>query len=184
MSSIKEIMKERAMRFKQKEQNIKEKKDKVEMEQIEKETRETLKHDQNIHNYIQYVNKIQESLFNRFLNETQYKSIAFSSCITNEFVDKSRDARPSVLELNRLDEIKTLLFVLWDNIQSVVNINLTVTTELDKKMVKSVEKNIQNVFEIFELGPVQFEIFMDDSNDLEYAKELQKKFDNNFDMNN
>ena len=74
----------------------------------------------------------------------------------------------------KLEEIKAYVFKLWDTIQNVVNENLTVKTEVDKKMVKNVEKKIQQVFEIFELGHVEFEVIMDDSRDVEYAQLLQR----------
>ncbi len=178
-SLIQDVMRERAIRMKQKDQKIQDENDRKKKNEEDKK-RVVLKQQQTeVTKFIEYVNNVMNSLNSRLVNEKQYTTIVFASCITNEFVDKSRDVKQSIVELGRLDEIKSLMFLLWDNIQNVANKNLTIKSEVDRNMVKNVEKKIQQIFDIFELGYVEFEVVMDDSKDLEYARALQKMFDNN-----
>ncbi len=170
--NVERAMKERAIRFMERDQKLqKEKEEKIANEFLEKMAK--------VQNFVEYVSKTKNSLILRVESARNNIPIVLSSCITMEFVQKSEEIIPTIRELDMLDEIKPMVFELWDIIQDLANKKIHVVSDIDKQMIRNVELKIKQIFEIFDLGPVQFKTIMDDSKDLELARHIQSLVNSN-----
>lgn len=173
MSSIQDIMKERALRFKYK--DIEHKNTEIEKENKEKEKIriDLIAKNLQVDNFISYLHKIKNNLLHHIMNTDQNIPIILASYINKEFVHKSKKIVNIIKKIELMDNVKKIIFELWDIIQDIADTKMNIKTDIDKKMIKNVEINIKAIFETFDLGPVQFQIIMDDSKDLEYAQLMQ-----------
>ncbi len=163
MDNIGRTMKERAIKFMENDRKAKVKKE-IELK----------KKEEKFENFIKYINNKKNSFILHMLSITSENPVyVYSLNFPEEIVQKSEKIINIVQELNKMDNIKIIILQFWNIMQDIADKKIIIKTDIEKNIIKSVESRIQRIFTIFDLGPIQFEIIMDDSNDLELATHIQ-----------